>query len=99
MPPGRTGPQQLCAAVKSVWLCPYSETPPKPPYPSRTMPTPQVSRFGGEAVSWRMTCRANADKRKKRGDLGQARPRPSDTHTHTSQVIYTTTDPGTLALE
>lgn len=44
--PARTGPQ-LCSAVKSVWLSPYPETPPKPPYPSRTMPTPLVSRFGG----------------------------------------------------
>ncbi|KAI7782351.1 hypothetical protein LA080_013626 [Diaporthe eres] len=42
----RTGPQSR-SAVKSVWLSPYPETPPKPPYPSRTMPAPLVSRFGG----------------------------------------------------
>lgn len=47
-----------------------------------------------EAVSWQMTCRANAGKRKKRGISASLGPDKVN-HTHT----YILTDSGTLELE
>lgn len=50
--PVRTGPSPTeCGRSSPVWLCPYPETPPKPPYPSRTMPAPlgfKIWRRGGQ---------------------------------------------------
>lgn len=98
MPPARTGPQVMFGGqVSQSGSAPILKHLPNH-HTHRAPCRPLWFQDLEEAVSWQMTCRANAGKRKRRGISASLDPdQVNHTHTHTHTYIWTGS--GTLELE